>query len=172
VPSTDRLISPPDPAVLGLRVAVGDPALDELAGEAAAPAPETYAFAGPSYVEHGLRQWWSAEAIERSLENTTVLVAEQDGEVVATGNIDLRPDVPIIWKLYVIPLAQGTGVGSALIRELLAVAAGRPVRLEYSGGNDKADAFYARHGFTEIGRELSEPNWPTPFWAEHPGKLS
>jgi len=33
VPSTDRLISRPDPAVLGPLVAVGDPALDELAGE-------------------------------------------------------------------------------------------------------------------------------------------
>lgn len=38
VPSTDRLISRPDPAVLGLRVAVGDPAPDELAGETAVPA--------------------------------------------------------------------------------------------------------------------------------------
>ena len=38
VPSTDRLISRPDPAVLGPRVAVGDPALDELAGETAVPA--------------------------------------------------------------------------------------------------------------------------------------
>jgi hypothetical protein len=32
-PSTARLISRPDAAVLGLRVAVGDPPLDELAGE-------------------------------------------------------------------------------------------------------------------------------------------
>jgi len=38
VPSTDRLISRPDPAVPGLRVAVGDPALDELASETAVPA--------------------------------------------------------------------------------------------------------------------------------------
>jgi hypothetical protein len=33
MPSTARLISRPDPAGLGLRVTVGDPALDELAGE-------------------------------------------------------------------------------------------------------------------------------------------
>jgi hypothetical protein len=37
VPSTDRLISRPDPAVPGLRVAVGDPAHDEPAGETAVP---------------------------------------------------------------------------------------------------------------------------------------
>ncbi|MEV0944052.1 hypothetical protein AB0I90_27245 [Micromonospora wenchangensis] len=35
MPSTDRLISRPDAAGLGLRVAVGDPAPDELAGECA-----------------------------------------------------------------------------------------------------------------------------------------
>jgi len=87
--------------------------------------------------------------------------------VVATGNIDLRHDVPIVWKLYVVPPAQGTGVGSALIRELLAVADGRPVRLEYIDGNDKAAAFYARHGFVEVRREPNdEPGWPAQVWVE------
>ena len=87
--------------------------------------------------------------------------------VVATGNIDLRHDVPIFWKLYVVPPAQGTGVGSALIRELLAVADGRPVRLEYIDGNDKAAAFYARHGFVEVRREPNdEPGWPAQVWVE------
>jgi hypothetical protein len=42
VPSTARLISRPDAAVLGLRVAAGGPALDELAGETAVPSlPES-----------------------------------------------------------------------------------------------------------------------------------
>jgi hypothetical protein len=46
VPSTDRLISRPDPAVLGLRVAVGDPALDEPAGETTVPAFRRFALLG------------------------------------------------------------------------------------------------------------------------------
>jgi hypothetical protein len=46
VPSTDRLISRPDPAVLGLRVAVGDPALDEPAGETAVLAFRQFAARG------------------------------------------------------------------------------------------------------------------------------
>lgn len=129
--------------------------------------PATYAFAGPEYIEHGMREWWSAEAIERSLKTTEVLVAEKDNTIVATGNIDLRHDVPIIWKLYVVPAAQGTGVGSALIQKLIAVAGESPVRLEYIDGNTKAADFYARHGFIEVRREPNDaPGWPAQIWVE------
>ena len=129
--------------------------------------PATYEFAGPEYIAHGLTTWWSAAAIERSLDDTTVLVADADDAVVGVGNIDLRGEVPIIWKLYVIPSAQRTGVGSALIRDLVSVAGDRPVRLEYSVGNDRAARFYARHGFTELRREPNdEPGWPDRVWME------
>ncbi|WP_143133934.1 GNAT family N-acetyltransferase [Actinoplanes philippinensis] len=129
--------------------------------------PATYGFAGPEYIATGLQTWWSTEAIRRSLENTTVLVAEQDGAVTGTGNIDLRGETPIIWKLYVVPEAQGTGVGSALISELLSYAGGRPVRLEFTAGNTPAAAFYAARGFVEIRREAGErPGWPETVWVE------
>src|SRR3954447_4875721 len=55
VPSTDRLISRPDPAVLGLRVAVGDPALDEPAGETAVPAFRQSALLG--WLDDGGDEW-------------------------------------------------------------------------------------------------------------------
>ncbi|WP_250005542.1 GNAT family N-acetyltransferase [Actinoplanes sp. M2I2] len=129
--------------------------------------PTTYGFAGPEYVAKGLETWWSTEAIRRSLENTTVLVAEEDGSVMGTGNIDLRGEAPIIWKLYVVPEAQGRGVGSALIKELFGYADGRPVRLEYTDGNAPAADFYAAHGFVEIRREADErPGWPAAVWVE------
>ena len=129
--------------------------------------PTTYTFAGPEYIAKGLETWWSTEAIRRSLESTTVLVAEEDGSVTGTGNIDLRGEAPIIWKLYVVPEAQGTGVGSALIRELFGYAGRRPVRLEYTDGNAPAAGFYAAHGFVEIRREANEnPGWPEAVWVE------
>ncbi|MFD1364069.1 GNAT family N-acetyltransferase [Actinoplanes sichuanensis] len=129
--------------------------------------PTTYRFAGPEYIAEGLETWWSPEAIRRSLENTTVLVAEQDGAVVGSGNIDLRGEAAIIWKLYVVPEAQGTGIGSALITELCGYADGRPVRLEYTDGNTPAAGFYAAHGFVEIRREANErPGWPEAVWVE------
>jgi ribosomal protein S18 acetylase RimI-like enzyme len=117
--------------------------------------PIAYAFAGADYIAAGLAQWWSVPAIQASLADTTTLVAVSDETVDGIGNIDLRGEIPVIWKLYVSPRAQSSGIGSALLRELIAVADGGPVRLEYLDGNARAAAFYARHGFTEIGREGS-----------------
>jgi GNAT superfamily N-acetyltransferase len=129
--------------------------------------PPTYAFAGEEFIAHGLATWWSAEATERTLADTTVLVAEDGDDVVGVGNLDRRGPVPIIWKLYVVPEAQGTGAGSTLLAALVAEAAGEPVRLEYTDGNERAARFYASHGFVEVRREPGEqPGWPDLVWVE------
>ncbi|MFI5897757.1 GNAT family N-acetyltransferase [Actinoplanes sp. NPDC051513] len=130
--------------------------------------PATYGFAGDEYVRDGLATWWSAEAVERSLRDTTVLVAAGEQGLLGIGNIDLRGETPIIWKLYVVPESQGTGAGSALISALLERAPGRPVLLEYVDGNDRAARFYDRRGFTEVRRDPGErPGWPDTVWMEH-----
>jgi len=132
--------------------------------------PVTYAFAGADYIAHGLATWWSPEAIVRSLETTVLLVAAEGDELVGVGNIDLRGQVPIVWKLYVRPAAQGTGAGSALLSRLVERAGGRPVRLSYLAGNDRAAGFYARHGFAPHHyREPDQPGWPAEEWLERPG---
>ena len=129
--------------------------------------PTTYEFAGAEYVADGLATWWSADAIKRSLEATTVLVADSGNAIVGTGNIDLRPETAVIWKLYVVPDAQGAGVGSALLTELVGVAGGRPVQIEYTDGNARAARFYAAHGFVEVRREPNDqPSWPDAVWLE------
>ena len=129
--------------------------------------PTTYAFAGPTYIDHGLATWWSPEAVERSLHTTTVLIAETRHGPIGTGNIDLLGPAAIIWKLYVLPEAQGTGAGSALLTELVRHAGNRPVRLEHTDGNDRAARFYTTHGFTEHRREPSDqPGWPDTVWLE------
>lgn len=43
--------------------------------------PSTYTFAGEEYIANGLNTWWSLEALERSLETTICLVAEDSGEL-------------------------------------------------------------------------------------------
>ncbi|HEX6922086.1 MAG TPA: GNAT family N-acetyltransferase [Actinomycetes bacterium] len=133
--------------------------------------PETYAFAGADYIAHGLQAWWSADATLRSMRDTEVLVAVDGDRVVGVGNVDLRGEVPIIWKLYVVPDQQGAGTGSALMTSLLELvpSSATAVRLEYVDGNDRAARFYARHGFREIGREPGErPGWPMCVWLERP----
>src|SRR4051794_38835152 len=128
-----------------------------------------YRFAGEDYISHGLQQWWSGPALLQSLRETTVLVAEQDGRIAGVGNLDVRGPVPIIWKLYVHPDAHGTGLGSALLEQLLAAAPpdAAAVQLEYVAGNEQAAAFYQHKGFREIGTEpAARPGWPGTVWVE------
>jgi ribosomal protein S18 acetylase RimI-like enzyme len=132
--------------------------------------PPTYAAFGPDYVADGLRKRWSREATLNTLRNTTVVVAQgPDGQLVGMGNVDLRPDVPVIWKLYVLPDAHGTGVGAALLHSLIdALPAGTAaVRLEYVDGNVRAERFYRKQGFVEFRRDPGEQSgWPQIVWME------
>jgi GNAT superfamily N-acetyltransferase len=142
---------------------------DAIAAIGHAAWPATYGFAGADYVAHGLATWWSPDAVARGLSTTTTLVAEVDDDIVGMGNIDLRPAVPVIWKLYVLPSHQGRGVGSALLGGLVAAAPSdrRAVSIEYVDGNVRAAAVYARHGFVEVRREAAErAGWPEQVWAE------
>ncbi len=131
--------------------------------------PATYSLAGEEYIASGLGRWWSLEALQRVQQNTTVLVAVEDEDVIGVGNIDLRPEIPIIWILYVLPNRQHAGVGSALLNNLLThvpAHIGR-VHLAYVDGNGPAAQFYARHGFSEIRREPNDqPTWPAEIWVE------
>src|SRR5215469_6219809 len=149
------------------RAVAGDVAAIQEIGRKTWPA--TYSFAGDDYIASGLATWWSSEALLRSLDDTIVLVAVDNSQIVGVGNVDLRGAVPIIWKLYVLPQVQGSGVGSALMTALLnSVPAGtRSVQLEYLDGNERAAAFYAAKGFTELRREPPEsPGWPDTVWVE------
>lgn len=138
-------------------------------GEATWPA--TYAFAGEEFIAHGLAAWWSDEAVLRGLRTTRTLIAESAGIVLGMGNIDLRDERPIIWKLYVLPEHQGTGAGHALMEGLLndAPQDADGVTLAYTDGNDKAATFYRRHGFTELRRDPPEKSgWPEQVWMIRP----
>ncbi|MFT4081086.1 MAG: GNAT family N-acetyltransferase [Nocardioides sp.] len=131
--------------------------------------PSTCAFAGEAYIAHGLATWWSDEAVLRGIETTRTFVAELSGDVIGMGNVDLRPERPIIWKLYVVPGHQGTGAGHALMARLLAeVPPGSEVLLEYAAGNTRAADFYRRHGFVELRREAPpQKGWPDQVWMVH-----
>lgn len=104
----------------------------------------------------------------RGIADTVTLVVECAGDLVGMGNLDLRPDPAVIWKLYVRPDAQGTGVGGALMDALLeALPPDRDtVTIEYMDGNDRAAAFYARKGFVVTGRSPDETEgFPDQIWA-------
>lgn len=126
-----------------------------------------YQFAGDAFIERGLKTWWTTEALTSSLAETQVVVAERDGRVLGVGNLDTRGDTPIIWKLYVHPAGQRTGLGRALLEHLIKMAPPDTshVALEYVAGNEPAAQFYARCGFTEDHREPStDPGEPESVW--------
>lgn len=95
----------------------------------------------------------------------TIFVAERDGQVVgfafagsadhadATKGFAPARDVHL-YSIYLLANEQGAGTGSAL---LLAVLEDRPAQLWVLRANDRARAFYARHGFQLDGAEFADP---------------
>ncbi|WP_328614045.1 GNAT family N-acetyltransferase [Amycolatopsis sp. NBC_00355] len=130
--------------------------------------PPTYEpLAGKEYVADGLARWWSGDLLRQALERT--LVAEDtSGEIIGMTSFGPVEDVLIVWKLYVVPEAQGSGAGTALLRKVIDTAKGhhRAVRLAHIEGNDRAAKFYAHHGFTHLKREPDTNGGPDSVWLE------
>lgn len=122
--------------------------------------------AGAEYVRRGLAKWWTADATRPGIEAGRVLVAESDGSVVGMAGFGPVDDAIVLWKLYVVPEAQGTGAGSALMREVIARASRthKTLRLEFVEGNTRAEAFYRSHGFQRTGREPGPLEGPDDIW--------
>ncbi|MCX7178748.1 MAG: ribosomal protein S18-alanine N-acetyltransferase [Proteobacteria bacterium] len=66
-------------------------------------------------------------------------------------------------NISIVPESQGHGLGSVLLKYLLALAAGQGVRrlfLEVRPSNTAGRAFYQRHGFVQIGERADY--YPAP----------
>lgn len=100
------------------------------------------------------------------------LVLARDDAGVPLGCAALRPSAPGVGELkrfYVRPAARGQGLGTAMLRLLLAQAqqAGyRAVRLDSAGFMSDAHALYRAHGFTPIApyAESEIPPAYQPHW--------
>ncbi|MEI7056553.1 GNAT family N-acetyltransferase [Nocardioides sp. CCNWLW239] len=111
---------------------------------------------GDAYVEEGIAKWWTRDAVLPGIEAGRILVAEVGDRVVAMAGYSLFEDHLMLWKLYVLPEAQGSGAGRALMDEVIARAGDLPVRLTHLVGNDRAHAVYERLGFVET-TQVSSP---------------
>ncbi len=84
------------------------------------------------------------------------LVAEASGERIVGYVVALdAADEGEILNLAVAPAMRRTGLGRALVHEILEVLSDRGVRqvyLEVRESNAPARALYAAHGFKEVGR--------------------
>lgn len=101
------------------------------------------------------RAWLAAHG-----ERHPVVVAESDGRVIGWGSLSpwhVRPayDASVEVSSYIDPAHLGKGIGSALMRELIALAeqAGHHVLLsQVVAGNDASIALGERFGYREVGR--------------------
>jgi GNAT superfamily N-acetyltransferase len=126
--------------------------------------PATYAKISPAESRRTLETWWTELAIAGSLRTYRHWVAEDEhGELVGIANLGTRGGKAVMWKLYVHPDHHGTGLGAALLGEVIAATAGQSLWLSYVAGNARASRFYAKHGFVEDHRE-SDPPYPDQVW--------
>jgi ribosomal protein S18 acetylase RimI-like enzyme len=110
-------------------------------------------------VEAGIAEWWNEYSLGAACRDGRMLVATRGGAAVGLLEFDRMADGrAVVWKLYVAPAAQRTGVGRALLRAYVAGprGAGDAVWLEHYEANAGAAAFYERLGFTARSVEPSE----------------
>ena len=100
----------------------------------------------------GAASWWSELAGRPRRE---YVVAEDDGQVVGYAGLDHGGEVADIMTVAVSPTAQGRGLGSELVDDLLtrAVTGGaHQVMLEVRADNPRAETLYAHKGFDVVTR--------------------
>jgi len=93
--------------------------------------------------------WWVREVM---VPQSEVLVAEHRGVPVGFAALD----GDLLAHLYIEPGAQGRGIGEALLER--AKRRRRSLDLRVFTANTRARAFYARHGFSEVGADDGSGN--------------
>lgn len=113
---------------------------------------------------------WAPRVARRWAENATGrgasywLGVDEAGEIVAVAHADaaFEPDAPAsleLKTLYVLDAAKGSGLAGALLRH--AIGDEVPAYAWVIEGNERAIAFYRRHGFELDGAARAiEPGWP------------
>ena len=137
------------------------PAVAEL-GRAVVPA--TYGPISAAEATRTLETWWTEKALGGSLGALPHWVAEEpEGRIVGVANLGSRGDRRVMWKLYVHPDHQGTGLGRALLERVIEEVGDEPLWLSYVDGNEQAAGFYAAQGFVEQER-VPDPPYPEQVW--------
>ena len=110
-------------------------------------------------LEHELfgAEAWSPAAYWNELAETATrhyVVAVEDGgdRVVGYAGLAVFGDEAHVLTIGVTGGAQGRGLGTMLLRDLLAAGGGRRVLLDVRADNEVAQRRYRRHGFVPVGR--------------------
>ena len=96
----------------------------------------------------------TAEEVAWYRDNAIFLVAESAGEI--AGFACANHQTGLIWALFIDPAQEGRGHGRALLDAALAglKAAGHAQAWLETGAGTRAERFYRRHGWRDMGRGL------------------
>ncbi len=98
--------------------------------------------------EERVEQWKGYIASDAS----TIFVARHEGSVAGYCGLYMADGTQAIRAIYVLPEAQGKGIGKKLLHEALTHAdEEKPVELSVAAFNEQAIAFYESLGFEQCG---------------------
>ena len=170
--TSERALAPPMDTVEGVNVRLA--LLDELEAICdfgAMVIPDHYQpLLGRAAAQAQVDDWWTQERMSRAIDESRVVVAEEQSEILGVAEWSLYDGVPVVWKLYVHPSRRGEGIEPRLIDAIIddpPVPADH-LRVETFAVNRRACSFYEREGFREF-RTVEHSN-PTlnVIWFERP----
>lgn len=97
-----------------------------------------------------LIDYFSPEKVQQINEGRVCLVAEVDGELIATGAVEADELV----TFFVLPEHQGKGIGTSLLMQLERIALARGVGQLRVDASLTGAPFYTRHGYEKTGEVL------------------
>jgi GNAT superfamily N-acetyltransferase len=92
------------------------------------------------------------ESYRGVVQRLVVVIAEDEAEAIGFGQLDVAAGE--IQAVYVLPAAQGRGVGAALLAHLEQVALSRGLGRVSLQATLNAESFYAAHGWHATGRDV------------------
>jgi len=101
----------------------------------------------------GWDETWQRRHFASRFSPEAIQIIEVAGDAVGMLELQARPTEVFIGNLKLLPRVQARGLGSAVLGDILTMAAGehQPVRLQVLHANVRARRFYERHGFVITG---------------------
>jgi GNAT superfamily N-acetyltransferase len=132
---------------------------------------DTYAgLLANSTIEAFVNAAYTVDRLERRIAAHTVLVAEDEGGIIAFADALPEADRLSLVAIYAEPERRGEGAGTFLLETLRTRYPDRPVVADVLTGNRKGEVFYERRGFVpreELVEDLfGEPAAERRWWLD------